>query len=332
MFNLTFNAERNQFEGQFKATVTSLGDTVQTNVNGTEYVVGAVKFTNNKGVGLTGICKDPRFGTVTAKSFLEIAPPTFSDTFSNSMFDSLELVLYLNKTFYGDTTKPVTIAVQQLLENIKYQKGESSLYNTTSFVADTKALGSKTLLVSPGRDTSISIRLSDALGSEWLSKLAAADDAIKTAAAFRDYFKGICIAPSGDDGILFAFKDSIAVKLHFHQNEIYPEEKQVVFNISNEAYQFNNISADRSGTAISTLNANNEEISSSKTGNAAYSQYITGVVAKLRFPYLRNLLQVAELIVNCALERKESRGLHYNLDYPDMQANPKPTVLTPDRE
>ena len=47
---------------------------------------------------------------------------------------------------------------------------------------------------------------------------------------------------------------------------------------------------------------------------------------------LRNLLQVAELIVNCALERKESRGLHYNLDYPDMQANPKPTVLTPDRE
>jgi hypothetical protein len=50
MFNLEFNSERNQFEGQFKATVTSLGDTVQTNVNGTEYVVGAVKFINNKNV------------------------------------------------------------------------------------------------------------------------------------------------------------------------------------------------------------------------------------------------------------------------------------------
>ena len=44
---------------------------------------------------------------------------------------------------------------------------------------------------------------------------------------------------------------------------------------------------------------------------------------------LRNLVQVAELIVRCAMARKESRGLHYTLDYPDQIENPQPTILHP---
>ena len=44
---------------------------------------------------------------------------------------------------------------------------------------------------------------------------------------------------------------------------------------------------------------------------------------------LRNLLQTAELIVRSALHRKESRGLHYTLDYPDLLADAVDTILAP---
>lgn len=48
---------------------------------------------------------------------------------------------------------------------------------------------------------------------------------------------------------------------------------------------------------------------------------------------LRNLVLISELIITSAMLRKESRGLHYSLDYPQANesATPQPTILHPDQ-
>jgi L-aspartate oxidase len=39
---------------------------------------------------------------------------------------------------------------------------------------------------------------------------------------------------------------------------------------------------------------------------------------------------VSRLIVESAIQRKESRGLHYSVDYPDTLPQAQDTVLVPD--
>ncbi len=59
------------------------------------------------------------------------------------------------------------------------------------------------------------------------------------------------------------------------------------------------------------------------------SEYYTNYKVTNDLLELRNLVTVADLMICCGLQRKESRGLHYTLDHPRKSKVAKDTILTP---
>lgn len=62
---------------------------------------------------------------------------------------------------------------------------------------------------------------------------------------------------------------------------------------------------------------------------AEITEYYQGYHVSKNLIELRNLVLVSEMIVRCAMQRKESRGLHYTLDYPELAETLQKTVLSP---
>ncbi len=58
-------------------------------------------------------------------------------------------------------------------------------------------------------------------------------------------------------------------------------------------------------------------------------EYYSNYTISTNLIELRNLVLVSELIIRCAQLRKESRGLHYTLDYPELAVELHDSILTP---
>ncbi|MBK4775532.1 L-aspartate oxidase [Candidatus Pantoea edessiphila] len=108
------------------------------------------------------------------------------------------------------------------------------------------------------------------------------------------------------------------------------QEKHHLSDINLEFYlnkirksMWNNVGIIR--THKSLKNAKHEIILLNKEINRYYnSNFLSDKLLEVR-----NLVEVAELIIYSAIQRKESRGLHYICDYPNLLPNALPTILIP---
>jgi hypothetical protein len=244
---------------------------------------------------LVGSYTDSYFGKTSASTYLQLAPPALADLLNNAQYDSMALLMKCNGTYYGDTSAPVTFNVNQLSQEIKLAEGQSYFFNTSSFPVNSTTLGSRSFRLRPLTGDSANIRLDDAKGQELYNMIKNKSAILKDNILFTDYFKGLQVSAATNNNV-FSFKDSVVMRLYYHQTDISRESKYFDFTFYNKPLQFNHISADRSGTPLAALNTQNNELSSVATGNTGYLQPATGIYLKIGFPYIRKLLERTDFI------------------------------------
>jgi hypothetical protein len=262
--------------------------------------------TNGNNFALIGNYQDSYSGKTTASTFLQLGPPTLSEDATtllpkSAVYDSLVLIMKPSGYYYGDTTKPFSISVFELAEQPDY-KYATYIFNNSNLALKSSALASWSNTVRPNfryTDT-IKVRMPQAMGADFYDKIRNKAPQVTGETNFLDYFKGLCIKTSNtNSGPAYGFnlKDSsIRMRLYYHLTLPQKTDKFLDFVITRSSYQFNRIVTDRTGTSLEPTTAGQREFFASATNPFSITQAGTGVYLKVKFPSVRDLLKVNEVV------------------------------------
>ncbi|GAA4308597.1 DUF4270 family protein [Nibribacter koreensis] len=273
---------------------------------------------------LVGQLNDEKFGKITARTFAELTLVGGNDTITKgSTLDSL--VLAIDYAYaYGDAiskeinkrsavTWNVYPLTQGFIDQTTYFTTSGLSYNANSLLATSTFVPRPTETYTLPADTSTKIpylatfRLDQqsagrALATSILDQ--AETSTLKVQKDFLNFFKGLAIVPAGATNNIIGINPSstrTAFTLYFKDKD--GKAKKYAFRFSDR--YFNQITADRSGTALAAFTNYAQLIPSGQTGNATFLQAGTGLVTKLTLPNLENFRKTIdgktlELVVNKA--------------------------------
>jgi hypothetical protein len=118
------------------------------------------------------------------------------------------------------------------------------------------------------------------------------------------------------------------MRLHYHLTIPYKADKYLDFVITRTGYQFNRIMTDRTSTPLEPTIPGQHEFFSSVTNPFAISQSGTGVYLKAKFPSLREMLKINEVVrlMDAKLILKPVKGT-YNINGNNLPNLPNPLYL-----
>lgn len=257
---------------------------------------------------LIGVYQDRELGTITASTYLEIGIPGSSTiTDVSAVYDSITLGLKFSHYYYGDTTKPYTIKAYKLTESMEDRLTVNGgyLYNTTALKYDESNLvGSATVIPKPSKNDSIVLSLSNNFGQDLFNKFKYQTTEVLNTNNFLKYLKGFILKPGNASSAILGFgarDTSLHMRLYYTYSGSNGSTIHTFLNFSvNTMYvnstqtyvQFNNINVSRnSSDPLNSLHKLEDVVPSTATNNQTYCQEGTGLITKLEFPYLKQMLQ-----------------------------------------
>jgi hypothetical protein len=249
--------------------------------------------TSGKGVALVGSYKDDEFGAINCASYFDVAFPTFSEIEDGAIFDSASFILGYSGYSFGDTTSLMSISIRQLTERITLNDN-GYLYNNSTFDFSPDALRTKLFFPAPkSSDTVVCIPVNK-FGEELFMLIKSRNNIVTTEDLFLDYMKGFVLTSDvGESNAVIGFladANHVILRIYYHLEKLTPEDKEISITMGDAGNQFNSIQHDFTGTYLNKLNADNNEFLSTETGNKAFMQALTGLMPKIQFPTLQDIM------------------------------------------
>jgi hypothetical protein len=209
----------------------------------------------------TGIQKDPVLGVMKMTPFFRLTLPSVTPQIDNaSYYDSLVLVIRLNKTYYGDTNSLFKLNADRLSDDMTNSNGDI-FYSNQSFAVYPGSLGAVSKLVRPASGDSLVIKLDNVLGKQLFDMFKNKTIDVTDSAQFRTFLKGIRLTADAASNVIYSVPvndSAVRMQLLYHEDVGRPVAKQINFGLRTSTYFFTNISVDRSSTPLAALNNQTE--------------------------------------------------------------------------
>jgi hypothetical protein len=256
-------------------------------------LLDSIRTSNTKKI-LAGNYKDDIFGSVKCESYFDLAYKAFTDIEEKAVFDSSVFILPYNGYTYGDTTSLMSLSIHKLTEKITLSD-DNYLYNNRTFSYSPEAVGTISFYPEPNStDTSISINI-NTLGEELFNYIKNKDENVSSEVWFSDYLKGFILTPGTvENNAVIGFdaaEKKIELKIYYHIDNLEPEKKEISISMGASNHQFNSVRYDLTNTSLSSIKMEGNEMPSSETDYKGYMQGMTGLLPKIQFPTLGDILE-----------------------------------------